>query len=97
MANKNKQKDTIEIEGELLNFVSYATFYNRVPLFTSFRIFNGDTRSVNDISVHVTGSTALILPTQTTISEIPNESRVEVSIKNVLNPKYLAELDGAEP
>ena len=42
--NKNqKRMETLEIEGELLNTVSYATYYSRIPLFSSFRIFNGGT------------------------------------------------------
>lgn len=96
MANK-RLKDTIEIEGELLNHVSYATFYNRLPLFTSFRVFNGDTENVADLRILVSGSTGLILPTEKVISEIPHESRVEVSLTNILNPKYLAEIEEEEP
>ncbi len=97
MAAKNKKQiDTIEIEGELLNNVGYATYYSRLPLFTSFKIFNTATESARDLTVAVTGSTKLILPCDVKIEEIPNESSVEVSFPAVLNPKYLAEIEDAE-
>ncbi len=96
MANKKKTIDTIEIEGELLNYVSYATYYCRQPLFTAFKIFNRDSQNVSDITVSVTGSTKLVLPTDIKIEEIPHESSVEVIPQNVLNPKYLADIDEPE-
>lgn len=97
MAAKNKKQiDTIEIEGELLNNVSYATYYSRLPLFTSFKIFNTATESAKDVTVCVTGTTKLILPCDVKIEEIPNESSVEVSFPAVLNPKYLADIEDVE-
>ena len=84
----------IELEGELLNSVSYATYYCRLPLFTTFKIFNRSEENAQDITVHISGS-ELILPSETVISEIPPESSMEISVENVLNPKYLADL--AEP
>ena len=97
MATKaQKPVETIEIEGEILNSVSYATFYCRLPLFTSFKIFNTDVESANDITVSVSGSTPLILPADIHIEEIPHESSVEAIPQNILNPKYLAELEQPE-
>lgn len=97
MATKNKKPlETLEIEGELLNAVGYATYYCRQPLFTSFKIFNRDVESVMDLCVSVNGSTSLILPTDVKIEEIPHESSVEAIPQNVLNPKYLAEIDQPE-
>ena len=94
MANKTKkQPDTIELEGELLNTVSYATYYCRLPLFTSFKIFNRAQENACEISVSITGSTPLIIPTELALEEIPHESSIEVSAENLLNPKYLADLD----
>ncbi|MBD5632601.1 MAG: DUF4011 domain-containing protein [Clostridia bacterium] len=93
MATKNqKHIETIEIEGELLNTVSYATYYCRLPLFTSFKIFNNDVENASDITVSVTGSTPLILPAEVHVEEIPHESSVEAIPQNLLNPKYLAEI-----
>ena len=97
MAAKNKKViDTIEIEGELLNTVGYSTYYSRLPLFTSFKIFNRDVESVSGVTVSVSGSTPLILPSEVRVEEIPHESSVEAIPQNVLNPKYLAELEQPE-
>lgn len=94
---KNKKTfDTIELEGELLNSVGYATYYCRIPLFTSFRIFNRGAENLEDVKVSVTGNTALILPSEIVIEEIPHESSVEVAAGDLLNPKYLAELKEPE-
>ncbi len=95
--NKNqKRMETLEIEGELLNTVSYATYYSRIPLFSSFRIFNGGTEGAPEITVSVYGSTQLVLPTDMHIEEIPHESSVEAIPQNILNPKFLAELKEPE-
>ena len=59
MAKKTNQLETIELEGELLNSVSYATYFCRIPLFTSLKIFNRAEESVTGITVHITGSTQL--------------------------------------
>ncbi len=97
MAAKNKKViDTIEIEGELLNTVGYSTYYSRLPLFTSFKIFNRDVESANAVTVSVSGSTPLVLPAEVRVEEIPHESSVEAIPQNVLNPKYLAELEAPE-
>ncbi|MDE6001670.1 MAG: hypothetical protein K2G96_05070, partial [Clostridia bacterium] len=96
MASKAKTKkhhDTIELEGELLNSVSYATYYCRIPLFTSFKIFNRAEESANEITVCISGSTQLILPAEITVDEIPHESSIEVTAENLLNPQYLADPD----
>ena len=77
MAGKTKKNfDAIEIDGELLNAVSYATYYSRQQLFTSFKIFNRAVESVNNVTVSVTGSTALILPCEMRIEEIPDRKSV---------------------
>ena len=56
MAKSKKQIETLEIEGELLNTVSYATYYCRLPLFTQFKIFNRDVESALAVKLSVTGS-----------------------------------------
>ncbi len=96
MASKNKNYDTVEIEGEILNGVSYSTYYCGLPLFTSFRIFNRGGTAAGFLKVSVSGSTNLILPAEAVIEEIPPESSVEVVPQNLLNPKYLAELEAPE-
>ena len=99
MATKKKSKqqaDVIELEGELLNTVSYATYYCRMPLFTTFRLYNRGETSVENLVVTVSGSTELILPRTVEIAEIPHESSVQAEVDKVLNPKYLAELEEPE-
>lgn len=85
----------IECEGELLNSVSYATYYCRLPLFTTFKIFNRSEENAQDVTVEISGN-ELILPTEINLSEIPHESSMEVSVENILNPKYLADLEQPE-
>ena len=88
MATKTKKPvEIFEIEGETLDSVSYATYYCRQPLFTSFKIFNRDTENATDVTVRVKGSTALIVPAEIHVEEIPHESSVEVVPQNILNPK----------
>ena len=99
MATNKKAKqlaEDIELEGELLNAVSYATYYCRMPLFTAFRLYNRGSAAVEELSVSVSGTTELILPRTLGVAEIPAESSIEVSVDKVLNPKYLAELEQPE-
>ena len=90
-----KPAECIEIEGELLNYVSYANYFLKLPLFTSFKIFNRDAAGIEGLTVIITGTTGLILPKTVEIEEIPHTSSVEVVPGNILNPGYLAGL--AEP
>ena len=99
MATNKKSKqlaEVIELEGELLDTVSYATYYCRMPLFTAFRLYNRGESAAESLTVSVSGSTELILPKTAEISAIPPESSVEVTVDKILNPKYLAELEEPE-
>ncbi|MDE6373627.1 MAG: DUF4011 domain-containing protein, partial [Clostridia bacterium] len=80
----------------LLNCVSYATFYNRIPLFTSFRVINNGEEPLEELVIQVTGGNKLILPAEIKLDEIPAESSLEVKTPPLLNPKYLAELENEE-
>ncbi len=97
MAKTNRPTENIEIEGELLNEVSYAAYYLNLPLFTSFKIFNRGEENIQPVTVSIKGSTPLILPQEIEIEQIPHESSVEVVPESVLNPKYLADLSKPEP
>ena len=90
---RKKQNDTIELEGELLNTVSYSTYFCRMPLFTSFRIFNRAQENLRGLTVSITGSNNLIIPSEIAVDEIPHESSMEISADNLLNPKYLSDLE----
>ena len=91
-----QQAEAIELEGELLNTVSYATYYCRMPLFTTFRLYNRGQAPAQNVTVTVGGNTDLILPRTVEIAEIPNESSIQVEVDKLLNPKYLAELESPE-
>lgn len=96
MASNKKAKllsETLDLDGELLNAVSYATYYNRIPLFTSFRIVNNGEESAEELVIRVTGSNGCVMPAEIKIDQIPAESSMEVKTPALLNPKYLAELE----
>ena len=97
-ANKKAKQilETLNLDGELLNCVSYATYYNRIPLFTSFRVENNGEQPLENLTIQVTGANKLILPAEIQIEEIPAESSMEVKTPSLLNPKYLAELEDTE-
>ena len=97
-ANKNtkQQLDAIELDGELLNAVSYAAYFNRIPLFTTFRIYNNGDEDIENITISVSGDCALIMPAQINLPVIPANSSTEVKSPNLLNPKFLADLQQAE-
>ena len=98
MATNKKAKqlsETLDLDGELLNAVSYAVYYNRIPLFTSFRIVNNGEEAAEDLAIRVTGSNGCIMPAEIKIDQIPAESSMEIKTPTLLNPKYLAELENA--
>lgn len=90
--NPASKQNNIEFEGELLDEVSYATYYCRLPVFTSFKIFNRAEENIQGVLVQITSSTPLIMPTERVVDEIPHESSVGLTIDNILNPQYLADL-----
>ena len=96
-SNKKKpQLDLIELDGELLNFVSYATYFNRIPLFTTLRVFNNGEEDIEDVAIAVSGDGALVMPANVALPVIPAESSTEVKCPPLFNPKYLADLREAE-
>ena len=97
-ANKKSahQAEALSLEGDLLNCVSYATYYNRMPLFNTFRLFNSGESALENLVVRVTGSNGLILPAEINVVELPAESSVEIKAPSLLNPKYLADLAEAQ-
>ena len=85
-------QDIIELDGEVLNFVSYATYFNRIPLFTTLRIFNNGEKDLENLLVAVSGEGALIMPANITLPLLPAQSSTELKVPPLLNPKFLAEL-----
>lgn len=96
--NKKNMKnfDLVGVEGELINNVSYSTYYNRLPLFTAFRIYNNGEDDIENVKIDISGSNALVLATEISIDLLPFESSVEVNTPPLLNPKYLADLEEEE-
>lgn len=95
MPTNNKKKpqlDLIELDGELLNFVSYATFFNRIPLFTTLRLYNNGEENIENITISLSGDSSLIIAANIEIPMLPAQSSTEVKPPELLNPKFLADL-----
>ncbi len=100
MAANNKKTprlDLIELEGELLNYVSYATYYNRIPLFTTLRVYNNGDEDVENVVIALSSDSSLVLPANVTLPLVPAHASTEVKSPALLNPKYLADLKEQEP
>ena len=99
MAANNKKKpqlDLIELDGELLNFVSYATYFNRIPLFTTLRVYNNGEEDVENVVIALSGDGPLVMPANICLPLIPAQSSTEVKSPSLLNPKFLADLSEAQ-
>lgn len=92
-----QQFDTLGLEGELLNWVGYSTYFNRIPLFTTFRINNNGEEAVEGVTVGITCNNPLILPANVAVDVLPAESSMEIKTPPLLNPKYLADLTEPQP
>ncbi|MGN0824748.1 MAG: DUF3320 domain-containing protein [Candidatus Coproplasma sp.] len=95
MAANKKAKETFEalnLDADLLDCVSYATYYNRIPLFTSFRLINGGESDIEGLSIQITGGNRLIMPAKVTVDNLAAHSSMEVKTPSLLNPKFLADL-----
>lgn len=88
--------DGIELEGEILTAVNYATYYCRLPLFTSLLVLNNGVSDLENLKIEINASSELITPVSLSVELIPHESSVRVNADNILNPRYLAELEGVE-
>ncbi len=96
-AKKKLQLDLIELDGELLNFVSYATFFNRIPLFTTLRISNNGNEDIEGINIALSGDNGLVMSANIALPLLPAQSSTEVKCPSLLNPKFLAELAEMTP
>ena len=91
-AKKKPQLDLIELDGELLNFVSYATYFNRIPLFTTLRVYNNGEEDIENVAIALSGDSSLVMPANINLPVIPAQSSMEVKSPSLLNPKFLADL-----
>ncbi|MGN0813822.1 MAG: DUF4011 domain-containing protein [Candidatus Coproplasma sp.] len=95
---KTKQQfEGIELDGELLNAVSYATYFNRFPLFTTFRVYNNGEENIENVIISISCKDGLILSSEVSIALLPAQSSTEVKTPSLLNPKFLADLQQATP
>ncbi len=95
MAANNKKKpqlDLIELDGELLNFVSYATYFNRIPLFTTLRVYNNGEEDIENVTIALSADCPLVMPANISLPLIPAQSSTEVKSPSIFNPKFLADL-----
>ncbi len=98
MAANKKTKERFEalnLDADLLDCVSYATYYNRIPLFTSFRLINSGEEDLECLTVQITGGNRLIMPAKVTVDKLAAHSSMEVKTPPLLNPKFLADLTDA--
>ena len=94
MNKKSKYlSETLEIECELLSAVSYGTYYCRMPLFTALRVKNNGETSTEGLLIKVSSNGDLLLPRAVEVDDIQPDSGVEIAVGEVLNPKFLAELE----
>ncbi len=100
MAANNKKKpqlDLIELDGELLNFVSYATYFNRIPLFTTLRVYNNGEEDIENVVIAISADSSIVMPANISLPLIPAQSSTEVKSPSLLNPKFLADLKEVQP
>ena len=89
---KNSLKESVSLNYKLQQFVGYADYFNRVPLFLTFQVSNAGAESIEDVDVTVESSDGLILPFTKHLDVLPFESMVEISAENIVSPLYLTEI-----
>ena len=89
---KNTLKEAVTLSYKLQRFVSYADFFNRVPLFISLQVSNQSSETIDDIDVVIENVSGLLLPFSKHLEHLPFESTVEIATEDVLSPLYLTEI-----
>lgn len=91
-STKQSIKDSVELSFKVQRFISYADYFNRVPLFISLKISNNSSDVIDDIDVVVENNTGLLLPFSKHLENLPFESSVEITANDILSPLYLTEI-----
>ncbi len=93
-ANKKAKEifESLDFDADLLDCVSYATYYNRIPLFTSFRVINNGENDIEGLVIQIAGGNKLIMPAKVAVDRLPAQSSLEIKTPPLLNPKFLADL-----
>jgi len=89
---KNTLKEAVTLSYKLQRFVSYADFFNRVPLFISLQVSNQSSETIDEIDVVIENASGLLLPFSKHLEHLPFESTVEIATEDVLSPLYLTEI-----
>ena len=89
---KNSVKENVSLHYKLQQFIGYADYFNRVPLFLTLQVANAGSEAVEDVDVTVESSDGLILPFSKHLDVLPFESAVEIAAENVVSPLYLTEV-----
>ncbi len=89
---KTSIKESVSINYKIQQYIGYADYFNRVPLFLSLQVVNSGSETVEDIDITVESSDGLILPFSRHLDELPFESAVEVQPENIVSPLYLTEI-----
>ena len=66
MAGKRSAKtairESVSLNYKIQQFIGYADYFNRVPLFLTLQVVNAGAEAVEDIDVTIESSDGLILP-----------------------------------
>lgn len=89
---KNSIKESVSLTFKIQQFIGYADYFNRVPLFLSLLLTNGGGEAIEDIDVTIESSDGLILPFAKHLDVLPFESSVEIAADNLVSPLYLTEI-----
>ena len=96
MAGKKSAKtairESVSLNYKIQQFIGYADYFNRVPLFLTLQIVNAGAEAVEDIDVTIESSDGLILPFSKHLDALPFESSVEIATENIVSPLYLTEI-----
>ncbi len=93
MAQKKKKlEETLFLEGEAAQVISYADYFARRPLFSSLRIRN-EGEQAEKLTLTVSCEGGMLIPCEKEL-EIPFDSTVEAELGNILSPLYFANADG---
>ncbi len=89
---KNSIRESVSLNYKLQQFIGYADYFNRVPLFLTFQVANAGSEAVEDVDVTVESSDGLILPFSKHLDVLPFESAVEITADNIVSPLFLTEI-----
>lgn len=91
-SGKSAVKESLALKYKVQQYMGYAEYFSRVPLFLTLQIVNSGSEAIENIDVVIESADGLILPFSKHLDEIPFESAVEINAENVISPLYLTEI-----